>query len=153
MDMDKTTIENSTIKYLKSIEASCPRCSHSLRELSRPRCPECGLNIQITLDHFGPFVWFVGLCGLLVCTGISVDQIGLFSVPVFIFGGQPLPLPLIVPEVVVFIILVFAIVYWWKKRRKSLEWSKATRIFVLVFFPLLPILYFSGLLSIFILRR
>jgi hypothetical protein len=153
MDMDKATIEKSTIQYLKSSEASCPRCSHSLKELSRPRCPECGLKIRITLDHFGPLVWFVGLCSLLVCAGISVDQIGLFSVPVFIFGNNPLPLPLILPEVVVFVVLVFAIMFWWKKRRKSLEWSNATKIFVFIFFPLLPVLYFAGLLSIFILRR
>jgi|TARA_B110000116_G_C16721440_1_gene529306 hypothetical protein len=98
-------------------------------------------------------VWFVGLCSLLVCAGISVDQIGLFSVPVFIFGNNPLPLPLILPEVVVFVVLVFAIMFWWKKRGKSLEWSNATKIFVFIFFPLLPVLYFAGLLSIFILRR
>ncbi|MDP7008343.1 MAG: hypothetical protein QGI78_02120 [Phycisphaerales bacterium] len=107
----------------------------------------------MSTDRFGPFVWFVGLCGLLVCVGISVDQIGFFSVPVFVFGNTPLPLPLILPEVVVLIILLIATVLWWRFRYSSLKWGGKTKTIVLCCAFLLPVLYFTALFLIVFLRR
>jgi hypothetical protein len=148
-DVDKETIEKATIAYLTTTKSSCPRCCHSLRETTSPRCPECGLKIKIALDRYGPIVWFIGLCSFIVCLGISVDQIGWFTLPVIVFGNNPMPYKLILPETVGLVVFLTSVFYWWKIRQKSLLWTSTTKTIIVVCSILLPIAYFSVLFTIF----
>ncbi len=150
MDADKATIEKGTIAYLTTTKSSCPRCCHSLIGVTRPRCPECGLKIKITLDHYGPLVWFVGICSFIVCLGISVDQICWFTAPSVFLNSNPMPFYLMLPEGIGFIVFLAAIFYWWRIRNKSLLWSKTIKTIVVICAILLPIAYFSTLFTIYV---
>jgi hypothetical protein len=35
------------LEFLRVVDASCPRCHYSLRNLSTPICPECGLELRL----------------------------------------------------------------------------------------------------------
>ena len=133
MDMNKTTIDKAIIQYLKTT------CS---------TCPECGFRVTVRIDRFGTFTWFVGLCSLLTCFGISVDQIGLFTVPVIFNDGPHLSWEHIVPELIGFGSLVIATIIWWRCRLAIDSWNTVTNYTVLFFACLLPFAYFSLLLSI-----
>jgi hypothetical protein len=48
------------LHYLQSHDAPCPLCKYNLRNLTQPRCPECGrelrLNVGIVEQNFRPYV-------------------------------------------------------------------------------------------------
>ena len=146
--MDKTTIEESTIEFLRATGSPCPRCGHSLKGLSKPVCPECGRKIRVSVDRIGPLSWFIGMAGLLLCIGISLDQVGLFAVPVLLYSQRPLPWEFIVPELVCLVVLLAASVVWWRVRFRASFWSRRVKIISVVAGIVLPVLYFGVLLSI-----
>lgn len=55
------------LKYLETHDAACPLCKYNLRNLTVPRCPECGrevrLAVGLTEPHLrGLVIFLVALC-------------------------------------------------------------------------------------------
>ena len=50
------------LKYLETHDAACPLCKYNLRNLTVPRCPECGKEIKLMVglveQNIAPFVCF-----------------------------------------------------------------------------------------------
>lgn len=93
------------------------------------------------------------MAGLLLCIGISLDQMGLFAVPVLLYGQRPLPWEFVVPELVCLVGLLAASVAWWRLRFRASFWSRRAKILSVVSGIVLPILYFGILLTIVLLNR
>src|SRR5690349_18152961 len=62
------------LTYLQSHDALCPLCKYNLRNLTMPRCPECGREIKLTVGltepHLRWFVFLVVALSLAACAGI-----------------------------------------------------------------------------------
>lgn len=84
-----TPRETFLLEYLAAHEAACPACGYNVHALVAPRCPECGLalELQITAEGQGSRAWILLLCGTAL--GAAV---GLFCLILITDGGFPGPL-------------------------------------------------------------
>jgi hypothetical protein len=62
------------LDYLKTHDAYCPLCKYNLRNLSVPRCPECGRAVRLTVGLVEQnIVWYVVLLvSQLLPTGMAI---------------------------------------------------------------------------------
>lgn len=65
---------------------SCPGCAYDLRGLTRPRCPECGRKLELTVGTPDPVMglWIGSVVPLALAAGIGL--LFLFAV---VQGGMP----------------------------------------------------------------
>ena len=62
------------LHYLRSHDAVCPLCKYNLRNLTVPRCPECGRAIKIAVGLVEQVLWpyVTLLVGLLLPAGMGL---------------------------------------------------------------------------------
>lgn len=62
------------LHYLQAHEALCPLCKYNLKNLTEPRCPECGKQIKLTVglaeSPLAPFVVVLVALGLPAGVGV-----------------------------------------------------------------------------------
>jgi len=60
--------------FLREHDAACPLCKYNLRHLTRPRCPECGRELKLTVGMVEPFLaaWIMLTVGVSAASGIGV---------------------------------------------------------------------------------
>lgn len=86
--------------FLDSHEVLCPRCRQQLRGVSSPRCPECGVSLELTLVGQR---WLEGRRGLLVLANMILLSFSLsYGLPaaravVNRLGSAPAPAAVIGP--------------------------------------------------------
>jgi hypothetical protein len=61
------------LEYLKTHDAFCPLCQYNLRNLTIPRCPECGRAIRLTVGMVEPYLlpWVLGTVFTAMAAGIG----------------------------------------------------------------------------------
>jgi hypothetical protein len=62
------------LTYLQTHDAPCPLCKYNLRNLSTPRCPECGRPLKLTVGLVEQNIrWFILLLiSVLLPTGMGL---------------------------------------------------------------------------------
>ena len=60
--------------YLRERDVLCPLCGYNLRNLTSPRCPECGERVELHIKLAEPktAAWLAGVLGLSAGLGFSV---------------------------------------------------------------------------------
>lgn len=61
------------LDLVKDRDMECPVCEYNVRNLTSPRCPECGtrLVLRLGLKEAGVKAWVAALVPLLLCAGIG----------------------------------------------------------------------------------
>jgi hypothetical protein len=78
-------MDEAISRYLATHDASCPQCSYDLRSVSSATCPECGLQLELSLVHRQvPRAW----CVLLVAVSL-LSGVGLRRLVAEVFHGMP----------------------------------------------------------------
>lgn len=69
------------LEYLKHYDAFCPVCNYNLRNLTQPRCPECGRGLMISVGATEPYLvnWIL----LTISLGFAAG-LGLVAAPTMI---------------------------------------------------------------------
>jgi hypothetical protein len=74
-DAEPVTVDDdgALIDWLKNRDAACPLCSYDLRGLVRPRCPECGQGLKLSVSLAEPYLkaWIALMAGLLPSAGVG----------------------------------------------------------------------------------
>ncbi|HEY4329377.1 MAG TPA: hypothetical protein VGN88_06555 [Phycisphaerae bacterium] len=62
------------LNYLKDHDARCPLCKYNLRQLTQPRCPECGREIRLTVGLTEPHLlgYILFLVPMMVSAGAGI---------------------------------------------------------------------------------
>lgn len=65
--------EQLRLEFLRNRDVDCPVCGYNLRNLSSPRCPECGETLELKIGASEPrrILLFTGLVGLAMGAGFS----------------------------------------------------------------------------------
>ena len=65
------------IDYLATRDVACPVCDYNLRNLTRPCCPECGrqLELSVRATDVPMGIWIAGLVAILPATPFGVAVI------------------------------------------------------------------------------
>jgi hypothetical protein len=60
--------------FLRDRDAECPQCGYNLRNLTSPRCPECGQALQLSVTLVEPYLraWITLLVAMCAGTGLGV---------------------------------------------------------------------------------
>jgi hypothetical protein len=76
------------LRYLQFHEVACPLCKYNLRNLTVPRCPECGREIKLTVGMAEPYLlpWILGTIFMAMAASIGV----VFLIACVLFGPPPL---------------------------------------------------------------
>lgn len=74
------------ISFLHERDAPCPLCGYNLRNLTSPRCPECGHLLKLTVTQAEPYLraWIALMAPL--CAGAGL---GMFWIMLFLTQGSP----------------------------------------------------------------
>lgn len=76
--------------FLHGRDVPCPLCGYNLRDLTRPECPECRHELQLTVGVTRPrFMWFLLAVAPCAFAGIAA---GLLLIPMILqpmMGGGP----------------------------------------------------------------
>jgi hypothetical protein len=80
------TEEDLLLAYLKDRDAACPLCGYNVRNLTIPRCPECGRELRLHVGLADPFLaaWILSMTAVALAAGA-----GLFFTPFVIAYGWP----------------------------------------------------------------
>ncbi len=81
------------LDFLQGRDVPCPLCRYNLRDLTRPRCPECRHDLLLTVGVTKPrFLWF--LLAVIPCAFAGIAA-GLLLIPMIVRslagGGPPEP--------------------------------------------------------------
>ena len=62
------------LEYLRDRDVNCPLCGYNLRNLTSPRCPECGQIVKITVALAEPYLkaWILLMATTCAGSGIGV---------------------------------------------------------------------------------
>ena len=62
------------VEFLRGRDQFCPLCKYNLRDLTSPRCPECGRTIELTVGMTEPYMalWITTTVFLLMVAGLGV---------------------------------------------------------------------------------
>lgn len=62
------------ISFLHNRDEPCPLCAYNLRDLTSPRCPECGHLLKLTVAQAEPYfrAWIMVLVANCTCAGLGV---------------------------------------------------------------------------------
>jgi len=72
--------------FLKDRDVFCPLCNYNLRNLTVPRCPECGRDVRLAIGLTEPFMrWWIALC----CAVVASAGIGALFWMLLARGGWP----------------------------------------------------------------
>ncbi len=97
------------VQFLSRHDAFCPLCKYNLRGLTRPKCPECGRTLTLSVGLVEPYLraWIVLMVSLCVTAGPGL----LFSVAIGAYfvrhGVASLTLSLL--QLIPVLILIFCI--------------------------------------------
>lgn len=69
--------DESLIAFLSERDVQCPVCQYNLRGLIRPRCPECGTALRLTV---GTVDAYAGTWIAMTCTLFSVGGVGVLFI-------------------------------------------------------------------------
>jgi hypothetical protein len=78
-------------EFLAEREVLCPACRHNLRGVAGDRCPECGLELHLTLavPRFESGPWLAGILGLSISLLITMTLLVPMLGPVVELLQQP----------------------------------------------------------------
>jgi hypothetical protein len=74
-DPDPTTSDQAMLlTWLATHDAPCPACKYNLRNLTVPRCPECGRPLSLSVAVVEPYLrsWLAAVVLLFINAGPSV---------------------------------------------------------------------------------
>jgi hypothetical protein len=66
--------------YLRTHDAMCPLCRYNLRNLTVPRCPECGREIRLSVGLKEPYLRAMVMLLVAVCLSAGGGLLSLFVV-------------------------------------------------------------------------
>lgn len=66
--------DTALLAFLQSHDIPCPLCKYNLRNLTHPRCPECGRDLKLTVGLTEPVLWryVLFLTALLLPAGVGL---------------------------------------------------------------------------------
>jgi hypothetical protein len=73
------TDDQILIDWLRDRDVFCPLCNYNVRNLTSPRCPECGNKLRITIAIVDPYLkaWIALMVG--VCAGAGIGILCLYA--------------------------------------------------------------------------
>src|ERR1043165_4421294 len=76
------------LAYLRANDAACPLCQYNLRNLTEPRCPECGREIRLTVGMVEPYLlpWVMTTVFVAMAAGVGA----VFWFVVMVEGPPPI---------------------------------------------------------------
>jgi len=83
---DPNADEAVLLEYLKTHDALCPLCKYNLRNLTVPRCPECGRGLRLTVGMTEPYLLPWVLLTVFMAMAASV---GVLFLAICILEGPP----------------------------------------------------------------
>lgn len=92
------------IEFAKDQDILCPACDYNLRDLSVPRCPECGLQLALKVSLVYPRLgsWLLMVVPLLMVTGVGVYAAVVLVTVIPYQSVSPGPLPYVFAATVPF---------------------------------------------------
>jgi hypothetical protein len=78
------------IDFLRSRDAPCPQCGYNLRDLTSPRCPECGQLLQLSVTLVEPYLKAWIALSAVMCAGAGLGTLWLV---IIVMEGWPGPFP------------------------------------------------------------
>jgi hypothetical protein len=133
-------------EFLRDREERCPICLYSLRGLTLPRCPNCGIALKLAVSVMEPFLaaWITLQCTLLLSAGVGIFFAVIWTIRGFYWPGSATSWGICVPFYFVAMIpAAFAMLYWrrrFMRLRRALQWIVAT-LFMIVNMSALVLLY------------
>lgn len=121
-------------EFLAARDFACPACGYNLRGLTSDRCPECNLELALTVRLAEPRMaaFIAGLVGLACGMGFS-GLLTLYFVAHIAAGGTLLK---VVPDVLVtgtpFLIEGLALTLWVRSRGKLLRAAARPRTLLVI---------------------
>jgi hypothetical protein len=108
------------ITWLRDRNAHCPLCDYNVRNLTTPRCPECGQMLRLTVALAEPYLkaWITLLVSL--CPGAGMGVLWLWSI--FMTRGRA-PWQLWV-AVTIHILMIPAVFFALRYRRQFMRLSR-----------------------------
>jgi hypothetical protein len=74
------------LSFLRGRDVECPLCRYNLRDLSSPRCPECGRELRLTVGMLQPYMSAWVTLAITLCAS---GAIGLLFLLLVIRNGLP----------------------------------------------------------------
>ena len=116
--------------FLAVRDPECPACRYALRDLATPRCPECGLELDIRISLAQPrqAVYINGIVALGAGIGFSGLILG-WAASMWLMGGFYPSLKEVSPLIVGLVLQCPALVVWarswstFQRRPKALGWG------------------------------
>ena len=111
------------LEYVRDRDVACPVCGYNVRNLTTPRCPECGEQLALHLAPVEPKLglWLAMLVPLLLGAGLGLLFIILWS-----FKGSPSRREM--PVIVSFILCVPLAAVAIATRRRFMRLGRGVRI-------------------------
>lgn len=147
-EQPNSTDKDFLIAFLRDRDIACPSCGYNVRNLSVPRCPECGEELALRLAMIDPKqgAMIVGLIGLSAGAGLN----GLL----LLYGGiQLLRMPsmgrmgtFFTVTAVGFVVLAIALALWlyyWRRIRRTSSTARITLASVCWLLTLIDLVIFS----------
>ena len=117
-------------EFLRGRDVPCPLCGYNLRDLTTPRCPECGRELRLSVGLVEPFLraWIAATVASCACAGLGV----LFLYIVVREGFPGRNEPMLGAVIVYFIVAIpqaMALLRWRRRFLRvsaRLQWSLAS---------------------------
>lgn len=132
------------LAYVRERDTRCPLCGYNVRNLTAPRCPECGKALRLSVGLADPFLkaWIALSAAACLSAGIGV------FILVVLATGEPLPRfrsLLGAASFYSFVAMIPVAAFALIARRSFLRLNRQTQIMIAVLVAGFVVLQFTGI--------
>jgi hypothetical protein len=148
-DTDAPTLRDDAwyfAEFLRDRDAFCPLCRSNLRGLTELKCPNCGIELRLSVGLTDPFLagWLTAQVVLLIAAGVGMFFVVIWGIQGLSWPGGLGVLTFVTPFYFIATIpAAFGLLYWRRRfmqLRRVTQWSVAV-ILILINMSALLLLY------------